>query len=46
MIGGDFNMILNSHERSRENFLRACMKEFKTIMDRCDLMDLPVIDGK
>lgn len=45
-VGGDFNMVLRSNERSGDQFSRACAKEFKEILDKLDLMDLPLVEGK
>lgn len=39
-------MFLYKSERSWEHFSSSCTKEFKDIMDKLELMDLPLVGGK
>lgn len=46
MVGANIHMVLNIHEKSGKNILRVCMEEFRAIMDRLDLVDLPLARGR
>lgn len=39
-------MVLSTFERSEKHFLRVCTDEFKKILDRLNLMDLPIMEDK
>lgn len=45
-VGRDFNMILHKSERSGDQFSAKCADEFKEIVDRLGLMDLPLVGGR
>lgn len=46
IIGGDFGMVFSAHECSGKNPSRACLEEFKDILDKFNLLDLPPFVGK
>lgn len=46
VAGGDFNVVMKSSERSGETFSSRCADEFKDIMERLEMVDLPLTGGK
>lgn len=45
-VCGDFNMMLSRHERAGSQISSICMKEFKEVMERLELVDLSLTGGK
>lgn len=46
MVGADFNMILRRWERSGGGNTNVEIEEFKQVVDRLNLMDLPLAGGR
>lgn len=46
IIGGDFNLTLRREERRDNNFSATEATEFKEVMDRLGVVDLPLFKGQ
>lgn len=44
-MGGDFNVTLFPHGRSREGRLTFAMRSFSTVTSGLELVDLPMLEG-
>lgn len=46
VIGGDFNMILRIEERLGEGNYSGEVEEFREVVDRLNLVNIPLLEGK
>lgn len=46
IVGGDFNMILSSSERPGGGNFNGEVEEFREVVDRLNLVNLPLVGGK